>query len=70
MNDALFLSDDVPVGGNTVMGSRLIPASAYRDAPATVGKVYKELLDVGTPLCVVDHMYLLLDVLTTVVLGL
>jgi hypothetical protein len=51
INDAMYLADDSE-GANIAMGSRLIPASTYRDAPETVGKVYKELLDAGTPECV------------------
>lgn len=45
INEILFASDDI-VGSNMVMGSRLIPASAYRD-PALVGKVYSQLLKQG-----------------------
>ncbi|KAJ6595499.1 FAD-binding domain-containing protein [Mycena vulgaris] len=48
INDALYQPDD-SVGDNMVMGSRLIPAAAYRASPETVGKVYEELLDAGTP---------------------
>ncbi|KAJ7499969.1 FAD-binding domain-containing protein [Mycena latifolia] len=47
INDALYQSDD-SVGENLVLGSRLIPAASYRDAPATVGKVYEQLLNAGT----------------------
>ncbi|KAJ7705492.1 hypothetical protein B0H17DRAFT_1038136 [Mycena rosella] len=47
INDALFQADD-SVGENTVLGSRLIPAGTYRDSPAKVGQVYKQLLDSGT----------------------
>ncbi|KAJ7705488.1 hypothetical protein B0H17DRAFT_1156848 [Mycena rosella] len=47
INDALFQSDD-SVGTNLVLGSRLIPAASYRDAPAMVGTVYEQLLDAGT----------------------
>ncbi|KAJ7489315.1 FAD-binding domain-containing protein [Mycena latifolia] len=47
INDALFQADD-SVGSNTVLGSRLIPEATYRDSPATVGLVYKELLDSGS----------------------
>jgi hypothetical protein len=48
INDALFKTDDV-VGANLVMGSRLVPTAAYQapNAPATVEKVYRELLDSG-----------------------
>ncbi|KAJ7878439.1 FAD-binding domain-containing protein [Mycena leptocephala] len=51
INDALYMADD-SVGMNLVMGSRLIPAAAYQasDAPATVAKVYQELLDAGAHL--------------------
>ncbi|KAJ6518477.1 FAD-binding domain-containing protein [Mycena vulgaris] len=48
INDALFQPDD-SVANNVVVGSRFIPASAYRDSPETVGKVYEELLAAGTP---------------------
>ncbi|KAJ7127936.1 FAD-binding domain-containing protein [Mycena epipterygia] len=44
INDALYNADD-SVGLNMVLGSRLIPAASYRDAPATVGTVYEQLLD-------------------------
>ncbi|KAJ6598362.1 FAD-binding domain-containing protein [Mycena vulgaris] len=54
INDALFQADD-SVGDNLVLGSRLIPASTYRDVPATVGKVYEELLDAGT-LFILGHL--------------
>jgi hypothetical protein len=46
INDALYQADD-SVGSNVVLGSRLIPAKTYRDSPATVGKVYKKLLETG-----------------------
>ncbi|KAF7339098.1 FAD-binding domain-containing protein [Mycena venus] len=48
VNDALFHADD-SVGANLVIGSRLIPAAAYEapNGPATVAKVYQELLDGG-----------------------
>ncbi|KAF7369145.1 FAD-binding domain-containing protein [Mycena venus] len=46
INDALYQPDD-SVGSNVVLGSRLIPAAAYRDSPETIGKVYKKLLDGG-----------------------
>jgi hypothetical protein len=53
INDALYMADD-SVGMNLVMGSRLIPTAAYQasDAPATVAKVYQELLDAGAHLWV------------------
>ncbi len=47
INDGLTAVDDV-VGLNLVLGSRLIPASAYRDHPDTFGHVYTQLLDAGT----------------------
>ncbi|KAJ7127944.1 FAD-binding domain-containing protein [Mycena epipterygia] len=50
INDALFMADD-SVGMNEVLGSRLIPAASYRDAPATVGTVYEQLLDAGALAC-------------------
>lgn len=47
INDALFQADDNG-GSNGVLGSRLIPAETYHQSPASVGQVYKELLDSGT----------------------
>jgi hypothetical protein len=46
INKALLFTDNV-VATNTVLGSRLIPASIYR-RPRLVGQTYKELLDAGT----------------------
>ncbi|KAF7377498.1 FAD-binding domain-containing protein [Mycena sanguinolenta] len=46
INDALFQDDD-SVGSNSVLGSKLIPATAYRDSPSTVGEVVKKLLESG-----------------------
>ncbi|KAK0457758.1 FAD-binding domain-containing protein [Desarmillaria tabescens] len=46
INDVVTVADDV-VGSNLAFGSRLIPASMYRDDPDTVGHVYTQLLDVG-----------------------
>ncbi|KAJ6527349.1 FAD-binding domain-containing protein [Mycena vulgaris] len=54
INDALFQADDA-VGSNIVLGSRLIPAATYRDSPAKVGEVYKQLLDTGT-LSILGHL--------------
>ncbi|KAJ6506705.1 FAD-binding domain-containing protein [Mycena sanguinolenta] len=48
VNDELFQADD-SVGGNVVLGSRLIPAVTYRESPATVGKVYQKILESGAP---------------------
>ncbi|KAK7058063.1 FAD-binding domain-containing protein [Favolaschia claudopus] len=50
VNDVLYNADD-NAGGNGVMGSRLIPAASYEglEGPATVEKVYRELLDAGAP---------------------
>jgi hypothetical protein len=47
INKALLFIDNV-VATNTVIGSRLIPASVYCN-PTLVGETYKELLDAGTP---------------------
>ncbi|SJL09194.1 uncharacterized protein ARMOST_12570 [Armillaria ostoyae] len=47
INDGVTEVDDV-VGSNGVVGSRLIPASAYRDHPDAFGHVYTQLLDAGT----------------------
>jgi len=46
INDALTASDDA-VGVNFVLGSRLVPASAYKNA-TLVGQVYSQLLDAGS----------------------
>ncbi|KAJ6485219.1 FAD-binding domain-containing protein [Mycena vulgaris] len=54
INDALFQADDA-VGSNIVLGSRLIPAATYRDSPAKVGEVYKQLLNTGT-LSILGHL--------------
>ena len=48
INEALVSSSDF-VGVNLVLGSRLVPASAYGNA-SLVGEVYSRLLDVGTML--------------------
>ena len=48
INEALISSSDF-VGVNLVLGSRLVPASAYGNA-SLVGEVYSKLLDVGTML--------------------
>ncbi|KAK0490009.1 FAD-binding domain-containing protein [Armillaria luteobubalina] len=48
INDGLTVVDDV-VGSNLVLGSRLIPESAYRNHPDTFGHVYTQLLDAGAP---------------------
>ncbi|KAJ7354414.1 FAD-binding domain-containing protein [Mycena albidolilacea] len=47
INDVMFGPDD-GVGGNVVLGSRLVPEALYRDSPEKVGPVYKELFDNGT----------------------
>lgn len=46
VNDAFTASDD-SVGANLVLGSRLVPATAYKNA-TLVGQVYAELLNAGT----------------------
>jgi hypothetical protein len=48
VNDILGSEDDA-VGKNEVMGSRLVPASAYRNSPAAVGQTYTDLLNAGAP---------------------
>ncbi|KAF8201250.1 hypothetical protein K438DRAFT_2108763 [Mycena galopus ATCC 62051] len=47
INDVLYEADD-RVGLNVILGSRLIPASTYRDSPATVGNVIKQLAETNT----------------------
>jgi hypothetical protein len=47
INDAQFQTDD-SVESSIALGSRLIPATAYRDSPARLGQIYEELLDSGT----------------------
>ena len=49
INDALTSTDDF-VGVNLVLGSRLVPASAYRRNATLVGEVYSQLLNAGTKL--------------------
>ena len=49
INEALTSSNDF-VGTNLVLGSRLVPASAYKTNATLVGEVYSQLLDVGTML--------------------
>ncbi|PBK89036.1 FAD-binding domain-containing protein [Armillaria gallica] len=46
INDGVTEVDDV-AGSNSVVGSRLIPANAYRDHPDAFGHVYTQLLDAG-----------------------
>ncbi|KAF8888640.1 hypothetical protein BD779DRAFT_1800238 [Infundibulicybe gibba] len=47
INDALIAADD-PVGVNMVVGSRLVPATAYKNSPTTFGDVYTQFLDSRT----------------------
>ncbi|KAJ7474372.1 FAD-binding domain-containing protein [Mycena galericulata] len=54
VNDAMFRADD-SVGLNAAAGSRLIPATTYRDDPALIGEVYQELLDSGTTI-ILGHL--------------
>ncbi|PBK73639.1 FAD-binding domain-containing protein [Armillaria solidipes] len=54
INDGITAVDD-GVGSNTVLGSRLIPASAYRDHPDTFGHVYTQLFDAGAA-AVLGHL--------------
>jgi hypothetical protein len=46
-NDLVGLPDD-PSGLNSILSSRLVPASVYSNAPETVGSAYKQLLSQGT----------------------
>ncbi|KAF8888646.1 FAD-binding domain-containing protein [Infundibulicybe gibba] len=46
INDVLISGDD-SVGVNMVMGSRFVPATAYKNSPTTFGDVYTQLLDGG-----------------------
>ncbi|KAF8882086.1 hypothetical protein BD779DRAFT_943357 [Infundibulicybe gibba] len=46
INGAL-VSPDNTVGSNVVLGSRLVPATAYKNSPAMFGDVYTRLLDGG-----------------------
>ncbi|SJL12448.1 related to isoamyl alcohol oxidase [Armillaria ostoyae] len=54
INDGQTDVDDA-VGTNTVLGSRLIPASTYRDHPDTFGHVYTQLFDAGA-VAVLGHL--------------
>lgn len=47
-NDLLFKAD-ASFGVNLILGSRLIPAQAYRDTPETIGQAVKELFEKGAP---------------------
>ena len=47
INAGLVGQDDL-AGSNLVFGSRLIPASVYRDSPDLIGKAYIQLLKTGT----------------------
>ncbi|KAJ7448608.1 FAD-binding domain-containing protein [Mycena galericulata] len=54
VNDAMFRADD-SVGLNAAAGSRLIPATTYRDDPTLIGEVYQDLLDSGTTI-ILGHL--------------
>ncbi|KAK0225640.1 FAD-binding domain-containing protein [Armillaria fumosa] len=54
INDGVTAVDD-GVGLNAVLGSRLIPASAYRDHPDAFGHVYTQLFDAGA-VAVLGHL--------------
>ncbi|KAK0242054.1 FAD-binding domain-containing protein [Armillaria nabsnona] len=54
INDGVTAVDD-GVGSNTVSGSRLIPARAYRDHPDTFDHVYTQLFDAGA-VAVLGHL--------------
>jgi hypothetical protein len=45
-NDIVGFSDDAS-GYNTILSSRLVPASVYRNLPSSVGAAYKQLLSQG-----------------------
>lgn len=47
-NDLLFLEDD-QLGVDIILGSRLIPAEAYRTNADGIGQAYVELLELGIP---------------------
>ena len=47
INAGLAGPDDL-AGGNVVFGSRLVPASVYRDSPDLIGEAYIQLLNTGT----------------------
>lgn len=58
INDEVTADDDGVnggVGSNVVLGSRLIPASTYRDHPDTFGHVYTQLFDAGA-VVVLGHL--------------
>jgi hypothetical protein len=46
INAGLSVTDNL-AAGNVVFGSRLVPASIYRDSPDLVGKTYVQLLNAG-----------------------
>jgi hypothetical protein len=47
-NDIVGYSDD-PAGFNSILSSRLVPASVYSNSPESVGPAYKQLLSQGIP---------------------
>ena len=47
-NDLLFV-DDVSLGENDVLGSRLIPAEAYKTDPEGIGRGMAKLIEEGIP---------------------
>ena len=50
-NDIVGSPDD-PSGYNSILSSRLVPASVYSNSPESVGSAYKQLLSLGTILSV------------------
>lgn len=51
-NDQVGILDEEEAGENTILGSRLIPESVYRDNVSFIGETYKSLLDGGALGCV------------------
>ena len=47
-NDIVGFPDD-PAGFNSILSSRLVPASVYSKSPESVGPAYKRLLSQGIP---------------------
>ena len=48
-NQLVYSADDNYSGVNAILGSRLIPADAYRSDPAAIGRVCANVLDLGAP---------------------
>ena len=55
--DEVLYTSDTTYGGNTILGSRLIPAQVYRSSPSTIGKTHRQLLEDGVTMLVFIIIY-------------